>query len=74
MLAPARSSFPEATFTEEAFLWAVAAVRSRVHAPLEGDQIALVPLADLVRIRPCPHDLRSFATLTGLYNATLEDD
>ena len=50
-LEPQRGSFPEATFTEAAFLWAVAAVRSRVHSPLEGDQLALVPLADLVHPR-----------------------
>lgn len=56
MLAPNPGSFPAATFSEAAFLWAVAAVRSRVHAPLEGDQLALVPLADLVR--PAPWLLR----------------
>lgn len=44
-----RSLFPADVFTEDAFLWAVAVVRSRVHAPLDGDQLALVPLADLVR-------------------------
>lgn len=52
MLAPNRANFPAATFSEAAFLWAVAAVRSRVHAPLEGDQLALVPLADLVSPAP----------------------
>lgn len=38
-------------FTAEAFLWAVCTVRARVHAPLEGEQVALVPFADLVS--PC---------------------
>lgn len=33
------------------FLWAVAAVRSRTHPPLELSAIALVPLADAVRHR-----------------------
>ncbi len=44
-----RELFPADVFAEAAFLWAVAVVRCRVHAPLEGDQLALVPLADLVR-------------------------
>ncbi len=34
----------------DSFLWAVATVRSRIHSPLDGDYVALVPLADLVRI------------------------
>ena len=44
-----RAVFPVDVFTEAKFLWAVAVVRCRVHAPLDGDQLALVPLADLVR-------------------------
>ena len=48
-----RRLFPADVFTEEAFLWAVAAVRCRVHAPLDGDQLALVPLVDLVRGQGC---------------------
>ena len=44
-----RVLFSAEVFTEDAFLWAVAVVRCRVHAPLDGDQLALVPLADLVR-------------------------
>ncbi len=43
-------SFPADTFTADAFKWAAVIVRSRSHAPLEGDDLALVPLADLV----CP--------------------
>ncbi|KAK9868112.1 hypothetical protein WJX84_011104 [Apatococcus fuscideae] len=35
----------------QSFLWAAAMVRSRVHAPLEQQRIALVPLADLVQHR-----------------------
>ena len=44
-----REAFPKDVFTLDAFLWAVATVRSRVHSPLDGDYVALVPLADLVR-------------------------
>ena len=44
-----RQLFPEGQFAYSAFLWAVGNVRARVHAPLEGDSIALVPMADLVR-------------------------
>lgn len=36
-------------FSYESFLWAAATVRARVHAPLEGEGLALVPLADAVR-------------------------
>ncbi len=43
-----REAFPRDVFTQDAFLWAVATVRSRVHSPLDGDYVALVPLADLV--------------------------
>jgi hypothetical protein len=46
--------FPAATFTPDNLLWAVATVRSRTHAPLEADRIALVPLADSL-----PHSRRS---------------
>ena len=42
------SVFPAAVFTFEDFLWAVCTVRARLHAPLEGEQAALVPFADLV--------------------------
>jgi [ribulose-bisphosphate carboxylase]-lysine N-methyltransferase len=42
-------AFPGAVFSYEGFVWAVCTVRARVHAPLEGEAIALVPLADLVR-------------------------
>jgi [ribulose-bisphosphate carboxylase]-lysine N-methyltransferase len=41
--------FPEATFTWEAFLWAACTVRARSHAPLDGEDVALVPLADLTQ-------------------------
>lgn len=34
--------------TFEAFCWGVGCVRARVHPPLEGDNVALVPVADLV--------------------------
>jgi hypothetical protein len=40
--------FPADVFTFDNFLWAVATVRSRAHAPLEADKIALVPLADSI--------------------------
>lgn len=47
-----REAFPRDVFTLDAFLWAVATVRSRVHSPLDGDVVALVPLADLVCLLP----------------------
>lgn len=42
--------FPPSIFTPDNFLWAVGTVRSRVHAPLEEDKLAIVPLADAVRL------------------------
>lgn len=47
-----RDVFPSEVYTLDGFLWAVATVRSRVHSPLDGDDVALVPLADLVRLDP----------------------
>eukprot|EP00891_Asterochloris_glomerata_P003649 jgi/Astpho2/3649/Aster-07852 len=44
-------AFPADVFTWESFLWAVATVRARIHAPLQGQQAALVPFADLVQHR-----------------------
>jgi [ribulose-bisphosphate carboxylase]-lysine N-methyltransferase len=48
-------AFPADTFTYEEFVWAVCAVRARVHPPLDGDAIALVPLADTVQHRRAPN-------------------
>jgi hypothetical protein len=48
LFSPNRALFPASTFTAEGFAWAVATVRSRLHAPLDADSIALVPLADAV--------------------------
>ena len=48
LFAPHREAFPAGAFSLEAFLWAVASVRSRVHPPLDGAAVALVPVADLV--------------------------
>ncbi|KAJ9510391.1 hypothetical protein QJQ45_015861 [Haematococcus lacustris] len=45
---PAAAAFPASVFTWPHFLWAAASVRGRSHAPLEGDALALVPLADSV--------------------------
>mgnify|MGYP002775787807 FL=1 len=42
--------FDESVFTFEAFLWAFGILRSRTFPPLTGDDLALVPLADLVKI------------------------
>lgn len=39
-------TFPSSIFTLEKFLWAVGTVRSRLHSPLEGDDVAMVPVAD----------------------------
>ncbi len=44
------AAFPASVFTLPRFLWAVAAVRARSHAPLEGQRIAVVPLVDLVGV------------------------
>lgn len=49
--------FPPEVYTLDGFLWAVATVRSRVHSPLDGEDVALVPLADLVRRHPTQHHL-----------------
>ncbi|KAK9801977.1 hypothetical protein WJX73_005616 [Symbiochloris irregularis] len=43
--------FAAEAFSFDKFIWAVQTVRSRVHSPLEGKSIALVPLADLVKHR-----------------------
>jgi len=55
LFAPNRQVFPESSFTLSNFTWAVALVRSRIHAPLDGSsssgQLALVPVADLVQHR-----------------------
>lgn len=41
--------FSDATvFNEAAFVWAFASLRSHVHAPLEGADIAIVPIASAV--------------------------
>ncbi|GIL90815.1 hypothetical protein Vretimale_16759 [Volvox reticuliferus] len=45
------ATFPPDTFTLPHFLWAVAAVRSRSHTPLDGSKIALAPLTELVSHR-----------------------
>ena len=42
-----RDVFPASAFSLEAFLWAVATVRSRVHPPLDGAAVALVPCCRL---------------------------
>ncbi|EFJ49228.1 Rubisco large subunit N-methyltransferase [Volvox carteri f. nagariensis] len=45
------AAFPPSIFTLPRFLWAVAAVRSRSHPPLDGPKIALAPLTELVSHR-----------------------
>ncbi|GAX73313.1 hypothetical protein CEUSTIGMA_g767.t1 [Chlamydomonas eustigma] len=40
--------FALSAFTLENFIWGAVMVRSRVHGPLEGESLALVPLADAV--------------------------
>jgi [ribulose-bisphosphate carboxylase]-lysine N-methyltransferase len=42
--------WPEQVASLEAFAWAFGIVRSRTHPPFTGEDIALVPLADLVRL------------------------
>lgn len=41
-------TFPADAFGYEAFLWAACTVRARAHSPLDGEDVAMVPLADLV--------------------------
>lgn len=49
LFAPNPQIFPPEVFTYDAFLWASCTVRSRAHAPLDGENIALVPIADSVQ-------------------------
>ncbi len=49
--------FPSDQFSYENFLWAVATLRAHVHPPLQGSQVALVPLADLVGCLPATQHL-----------------
>eukprot|EP00878_Enallax_costatus_P013966 GHUV01014605.1.p1 GENE.GHUV01014605.1~~GHUV01014605.1.p1 ORF type:complete len:347 (+),score=91.08 GHUV01014605.1:276-1316(+) len=46
LFSPNRSAFPADAFNYSSFVWAVATVRSKLHAPLDSDPVALVPLAD----------------------------
>lgn len=50
VISPNPQLFDQALFTREAFLWAFGILRSRTFPPLTGDDLALVPLADLVKI------------------------
>lgn len=45
--------FDEATFSLENFLWTAIVVRTKTHAPLDNDKIALVPIADQVGFYDC---------------------
>lgn len=61
----APAAFPPQAFSYENFLWGVATVRSRAHAPLEADALSLVPVADAVGFVLCAvsmteHELASF--------------
>lgn len=47
---PNRAAFPADAFTAERFAWAVATVRSRLRTPLDAGSLAIVPLADAVRL------------------------
>ncbi|KAK9806256.1 hypothetical protein WJX72_007461 [[Myrmecia] bisecta] len=49
VFASAREVFDEQSFAYLEFLWAVSVVRGKVHAPLDGESVALVPFADLVQ-------------------------
>ena len=46
--------FPPKIFTWDAFLWAACTVRARSHAPLDGEELALVPLTDLTQHARAP--------------------
>ncbi|EFN56770.1 hypothetical protein CHLNCDRAFT_8187, partial [Chlorella variabilis] len=49
---PNSQAFDPIVFNFDAFLWAACTVRARAHPPLDGGNIALVPLADMVRSQP----------------------
>eukprot|EP00882_Tetradesmus_deserticola_P024104 GHRQ01026330.1.p1 GENE.GHRQ01026330.1~~GHRQ01026330.1.p1 ORF type:complete len:451 (+),score=161.10 GHRQ01026330.1:119-1471(+) len=46
LFSPNRAAFPADRVNRTSFSWAVASVRSKLHAPLDADPVALVPLAD----------------------------
>ena len=48
-----RQLFPEDAFSEAAFLKMAVLLRSRIHSPLTDNDVALVPLADKVRLPWC---------------------
>ncbi|MCO5554003.1 hypothetical protein L7F22_007529 [Adiantum nelumboides] len=48
IITPNPQLFDQSEFTRESFLWAFGILRSRTFPPLTGDDLALVPLADLV--------------------------
>lgn len=52
VILPNPQLFDQSAFTQEAFLWAFSILRSRTFSPLTGDDLALVPLADLVNHGP----------------------
>lgn len=43
------ATFSEDVFSFDNMVWAIQIVRAHVHGPLEGKDVALVPIADLVR-------------------------
>ncbi|PRW51051.1 fructose-bisphosphate aldolase-lysine N- chloroplastic [Chlorella sorokiniana] len=49
VLQPNRQAFDPEVFSFDAFLWAACTVRARSHAPLDGANLALVPLADMTQ-------------------------
>ncbi|KAI7846455.1 hypothetical protein COHA_000066 [Chlorella ohadii] len=49
LLQPNAQVFDPAVFSFDAFLWAACTVRARSHAPLDGANLALVPLADMTQ-------------------------
>jgi len=51
----APSAFGPSVLTPERFMWTVGTVRARLHAPLDGADTALVPLADAVSHRRAPN-------------------
>jgi len=53
VFAPNPQVFPSNVFTYESFLWAACTVRARTHAPLDGEDVALVPVADLASCCLC---------------------
>eukprot|EP01023_Acetabularia_acetabulum_P066703 TRINITY_DN9041_c0_g1_i3.p1 TRINITY_DN9041_c0_g1~~TRINITY_DN9041_c0_g1_i3.p1 ORF type:complete len:483 (-),score=67.67 TRINITY_DN9041_c0_g1_i3:370-1818(-) len=63
-----RQLFPEDAFNEKNVSWSIGTIRSRVHAPLNKEKFAIVPIADMVchsRIGNCQWAVKSVGLFGG---------